>query len=210
MIINGQSNGFFQSSRGLKQGDPLSPTLFIIAAEVLARGLNRLHMDKDFKGYGMSKKSPDINHLSYADDTILFCSGDRSSVIKIMNVLREYEKVSGQMINKSKSSFYLHEKTPLIVSIRLRRLTGIRQGNFPFTYLGCPVFYGRKVKSHFEDLVRKVARRILGWQNRLLSFGGKYILINHVLQSLPVYLLSAMNPPKKIIEQIHQIFAKIF
>lgn len=75
-------------------------------------------------------------------------------------------------------------------------------------YLGCPLFYGRKIKSHFEDLIRKVARRIFSWQNRFLSFGGKYILINHVLQSLPIYLLSAMNPPKIIIAQLHQIFAK--
>lgn len=78
VLINGQGNGFFQSSRGLKQGDPLSPTLFIIAAEVLARGLDSLHKDKDFKRYGMLKRSPEINHLSYVDDTILFCSGDRS------------------------------------------------------------------------------------------------------------------------------------
>ncbi|KAK6804341.1 hypothetical protein RDI58_002125 [Solanum bulbocastanum] len=92
----------------------------------------------------------------------------------------------------------------------MRKLTRMRQGNCPFTYLGCPVLYGRKINSYFEDLVRKVAQRILSWQNKFLSFGGKYILISHVLQSLPVYLLSAKNPPKKIIEQIHQIFAKFF
>lgn len=120
VLINGQSNGFFQSSRGLKQGDPLSPTLFIIAAEVLARGLNSLHNEEGYKGYGMPKWSPEINHLSYADDTILLCSGDRPSVIKMMTVLRDYENISGQRINKSKSSFYLHDKTPLIVAIRLR------------------------------------------------------------------------------------------
>lgn len=167
-----------------------------------------MHKEEGYKGYGMPKWSPEINHLSYADDTILFCSGDRPSVIKMMTVLRDYENISGQRINKSKSSFYLHDKTPLIVAIRLRRITGIKQGNFPFMYLGCPLFYGRKIKSHFEDLIRKVARRIFSWQNRFLSFRGKYILINHVLQSLPIYPLSAMNPPKTIIAQLHQIFAK--
>ncbi|KAK4719902.1 hypothetical protein R3W88_018240 [Solanum pinnatisectum] len=93
----------------------------------------------------LPKWSPAINHLSYADDTILFCSGDRTSVVKMMVVLRDYERISGQMVNKSMSSFYLHDKTPLIVAIRMRRLTGIKQGNFPFTYLGCPVYYGRKL-----------------------------------------------------------------
>lgn len=77
------------------------------------------------------------------------------------------------------------------MAIRLRRLIGIRQGNFSFTYLGCPVFYGRKNRSYFEELVRKVARRILMWLNRFLSFGKKFILVNHVLQSIPIYFLSA-------------------
>lgn len=48
---------------GLKQGDPLSPILFVIAAEVLSRGLNKLHEHLEFKGFGMPKLSPEINHL---------------------------------------------------------------------------------------------------------------------------------------------------
>lgn len=121
---------------------------------MLSRGLNNLHTDSQYKG-------SEINHLSYADDTILFCSGDRKSVIKMMNVLRGYEAVSGQLINKAKSCFFLHEKTPLLYSIRLRTLIGIRQGNFPLTYLGYPVYYGRRKCLFFEALMRKVARRIL-------------------------------------------------
>lgn len=81
----------------------------------------------------------------------------------MMHVLKGYEIVSGQLINKSKSYFYLHEETPLIFAIRLRKLTDIRQGDFPFTYLRCPVYYRRRRGSYFEDLMRKVARRILSW-----------------------------------------------
>ncbi|KAG5631131.1 hypothetical protein H5410_002848 [Solanum commersonii] len=96
-------------------------------------------------------------------------------------VLKEYEQVSGQMINKNKSFFYLHEKTP----IGVRALTDINHGSFPFAFLGCPVFYGRKNKNHFEELLRKVAKRMLCWQNKFLSFGGKFILISNMLQSIP-------------------------
>ncbi|KAG5587705.1 hypothetical protein H5410_048139 [Solanum commersonii] len=82
-IVNGQSYGFFQSSGFETKGSIIS-TLFIIGAEVLARSLNNLFEDPEYKGYGMPKWSPKINHLSYADDTILFCSGQPSSVRKMM------------------------------------------------------------------------------------------------------------------------------
>lgn len=127
ILVNGQPNGFFKSTRGLKQGNSLSPTLFIIATEVLTRGLNSLRQYRKFIGYGLPKQSPAINHLSYADDTILFCCEDRYSVIQIMKVLKQYEDISRQLINKSKSFFYLHENTPLIYFIRLRKLTSIRE-----------------------------------------------------------------------------------
>lgn len=65
--------GSFSLQEGSNRGDPMSPTLFITAAKVLSRSLNQLHRDDDFIGYDMSKWSPEVNHLSYADDTILFC-----------------------------------------------------------------------------------------------------------------------------------------
>lgn len=157
MLMNGQFYGFFQSSRGLKQRDHLSPTLFIILAEVLSRSLNVLFRDPKFKGYRMPKLSPDINHLSYVDDTILFCSRHPTS-IKKMTVLRNYEEASGQIINLDKCLVYMHEKVPIVVNNRVKRITGIRQGLFPFTYLVCPIYYGKKNKGHYEELIKKVIR----------------------------------------------------
>lgn len=112
----------------------------------------------------------------------------------MMHVLRRYEITSSQLINKAKSFFYLHENTPLVYSIRVRKLTGVKQENFPLTYLGCPVHYERRNNKHFEDLMRKITRRIFSWQNRFLSFEGRYILLNHVLLSMSIYLLSALTP----------------
>lgn len=153
ILMNEQSFCFFQSSRELKQGDPLSPTLFIIVAKVLSRALNNLFEDPTYKGYGMSKWRPIINYLSYANDTILFCSGEAYSIKKMMKVLRDYELVSGQMIKLDKSLFYLHDKVPPRVAARIKRITGIRQDGFPFTYLGCPILYGRRKKVYFDSLI---------------------------------------------------------
>lgn len=144
----------------MKQGDTLSPILFIIGAEVLSRSLNLLNRKDNFISYGLARWSEKVNHLSYADDTILFCSTNKKSVRIMMEVLRSYEKVSGQLINLAKSFFYLHDKGPIIVGQKLRKWKGIGQGSFPFTYLGCPIFYGGKKKEYFEGLIKKVTARI--------------------------------------------------
>lgn len=160
LLINGQSHGFFPSIKRVKQGDPLSPILFILGAEVLSRSLNMLNGEDNFIRYGLPRWSEKISHMSYADDTILFCSAYKKSVRRMMQVLRSYENILGQLINLTKSFFYLHDKVPTAVGQKLRKWTGIRQGAFPFTYLGCPIFYGRKKKEYFEGLIEKVTARI--------------------------------------------------
>ncbi|XP_059310656.1 uncharacterized protein LOC132062015 [Lycium ferocissimum] len=72
--INGTRHGFFKSSRGLNQGDPISPSLFIICAEVLSSNLENLVLN-NFVPFSYDPMGPIITHLSYADDTILFTSG---------------------------------------------------------------------------------------------------------------------------------------
>ena len=75
LVINGQVEGFFNSTRGVKQGDPLSPCLFIISAEVLSRGLNDLAMKKKTIAFSKPLRCPTISHLAFADDMVIFTNG---------------------------------------------------------------------------------------------------------------------------------------
>ncbi|XP_059306330.1 uncharacterized protein LOC132057746 [Lycium ferocissimum] len=157
-----------------------------------------------------------MEHVSGPDSCALLAtvsydrSADPVSLKKMIKILRDYERTSGQLVNNDKSSFYVHEKVLAVVVGRIRRKTGMRKGSFPFAYLGCPVFYGRRKTVYYENLIKKVMNRVMSWQNRFLSFGGRYNLIAHVLQKMLVYLLFAMNPLKGVPTQLHKIFAKFF
>ncbi|XP_059287637.1 uncharacterized mitochondrial protein AtMg01250-like [Lycium ferocissimum] len=112
VLVNGQQHGFIQSSRGVKQEDPLYPTLFIFVADVLSKNLNQLHQKPHFKGFGMPKWNSKVNHLSYADDMIIFTSADVVSLQLILDILKKYETTSSQKINMEKSSVYMHTNVP--------------------------------------------------------------------------------------------------
>ncbi|XP_019266683.1 PREDICTED: uncharacterized protein LOC109244105 [Nicotiana attenuata] len=207
--INGVRHGFFKSSRGIKQGDPLSPSLFVIGAELLSRLMDNL-IDSGFIPYSVDKKGPNISHLCYADDTILFSSADPTSLILMMSKLEVYEKVSGQMVNKGKSGFYTSLKEGDTRITDISRITGFSYCQFPMIYLGCPIYVGRKKVVYFNNMVAKVANRMQGWQGRLLSYGGKAVLIKSVLHALPLHLLAVVHPPKTVLNQIDKIIANFY
>ncbi|KAH0633200.1 hypothetical protein KY284_035986 [Solanum tuberosum] len=142
VIVNGTRHGFFHSTRGLKQGDPLSPALFILRVEVLSRMLNLLHHDPNYKGFQMEIRGPQINHLCFADYVIIFTSGTRTSLQLIMKTLGTYEAVSDQLINKSKSHFMIPANTPQDIISIIQEITGFSQKTSPISYLGCPLYIG--------------------------------------------------------------------
>lgn len=80
----------------------------------------------------------------------------------------------------------------------------------PIMYLGCPLVHGRRNLSMYEHLISKVRKMIAGWHNTLLSPTGKFILIRHVLLSIPIDTLSACSPPKSVLDQIERCFASFF
>ncbi|XP_075091576.1 uncharacterized protein LOC142171774 [Nicotiana tabacum] len=170
-----QASGFFKSTRGVKQGDPLSPLLFMLSAEVLSRSLNKMFEDKDFIGFGMPKWSEPLNHLTYADDTIIFASTQPESLKKAV-----------------------------------RDATGFARWEFSFTNLGCPIFYTRRSKYYYNDLIEKVKAKLHSWKRKLLSFGGEATLITSVLQSMPVHMLSMLDPTNNVIEHLHKMFERFF
>lgn len=78
-----------------------------------------------------------------------------------MAMVRNYENTSGQMVNLSKSYLYLHDKISPATAKRIRKITGLAQGNFLCKYLRCPVFYGRRKIIYFERLLRRVSNKIM-------------------------------------------------
>ncbi|XP_019166699.1 PREDICTED: uncharacterized protein LOC109162453 [Ipomoea nil] len=205
VVVNGSQHGVFHSTRGLRQGDPLSPSLFIIAAELLSCLLG-----KNGVTFSQAEGGPGINHLSFADDMIIFTSGKGGALSEVMKTLECYEKQSGQFVNKNKSGFYMHPKVRGEVIQRVKKTTKCQHREFPFTYLGCPIYLGRKRVHLFSSLIDRISARCKGWQSRLLSPGGKAVLIKSELQALPMYIFSAINPPKAVIKQIERIFADFF
>ncbi|XP_059310093.1 uncharacterized protein LOC132061267 [Lycium ferocissimum] len=203
-IAKAYDKGFFKYSRVIKQGDPLSPTLFILAAEVLTRNLNALHLVPQFRGFGMQKWSPKINHLAYADDMIIFSSADVLSLQLIMEVLGKYERTSGQKINKEKSTVYLHHNVTGDIRVAVEVATGIGSKNFFFTYLGCPIFYSRRRKSTsvqfwtrgfvfatsdegYDDRIQNVNEMLLNgdWDIDRLSGVTPSDIVQHITSTIP-------------------------
>lgn len=113
------------------------PALFILSAKLLSTCLNVLFEDTTIREFGMPKWSSDLNHLPYADDTIIFVYVDEYSLNLVMNTLNEYEGISGQTINKEKSFFYMYNKVSGNIINQVSQITGFNRGQFPLLYLGC-------------------------------------------------------------------------
>lgn len=113
IIINGSRRGFFNSSHGLKQRDPLSISLFILVAEVLSRQLNSLYDNDSFTPFSMNKYGPQINHLAYINDIVIFCGVSTRFIKAVTRQIHRYEKCSGQLMNDKKASLSLLYKLPI-------------------------------------------------------------------------------------------------
>ena len=112
MLINNTSHGFFRSSRQIRQGDPLSPYLFILCMNVLCSALcNLATTTKSSMGVCISPRTPTIPCLFLADDSHLFCKTKIASYIKLKQIIDEFYKISGQLINFHKSSIVVMHPT---------------------------------------------------------------------------------------------------
>nr|XP_027103123.1 uncharacterized protein LOC113724413 [Coffea arabica] len=203
VLVNGEAAGFFKSSRGVRQGDPVSPGLFVLVAEFLGRGLQHLlglHPGRCFATAGCP-----VPYLAFTDDMLLFtrCSEECLSAIK--GFLLEYETASGQRVNVNKSSFFLPSRATPDQEQLVTRVLGFRKQAFPFIYLGAPIYKGRRRGVLFDDILSRMRDRLGHWSTKLLSFGGKLVLARHVLASLPMYLLQVLNLPKVVLTQLGKI-----
>ncbi|VFQ84566.1 unnamed protein product [Cuscuta campestris] len=156
------------------------------------------------------RDAPHIHHLAYADDIFIFTSSRGDTLERVQAVLRSYEQISGQAVSLPKSAFYMHPKALAPVLERVRDTLGCSLDVLPFTYLGCPIYHGRKRIHYFEPILKKMRDKCCAWMGRYLSPGGKAIMIKSVLQAIPTHLLAAHFPPKAVIREMESIMARFF
>ncbi|CAA7036802.1 unnamed protein product [Microthlaspi erraticum] len=138
VLINGEAKGHISPSRGLRQGDPLSPFLFIILTEALVGLIQGAEEEGRIQGLKIARNCPVISHLLYADDSLFFCKADIQQCTKLMRIIEVYDEASGQLLNAAKSSIFFGNKVPMDTRTELKRTLGINQEGGMGMYLGLP------------------------------------------------------------------------
>jgi len=154
-LLNGQAKEMVIPQRDIRQGDPLSPYLFIICSEVLFGLCNKAQANGSLPGIRVSKGSPRVNHLLFVDDTMFFCLSDPKSCRKLQQILQKYEQASGQKINQEKSSITFSSKTKTKVKVQAKNILSFQKEGGQDKYLGLPELFGKKKMDLFSQIVDK-------------------------------------------------------
>ncbi|CAN1154404.1 Transposon TX1 uncharacterized 149 kDa protein [Linum perenne] len=174
--VNGGSVGYFQGVKGLRQGDPLSPGLFVISMEGLHCFISRVVEMKKIPFHPMCKKVRIID-LCLADDLMVFTNGTAAGVLEIYKGIRQaiYDQ------------------------------TGFTEGKLPVWYLGVPLVSGKIKSKDCEVLIAKITSKIRGWNVRTLSYAGRLQLVKSVLSTMSQFWMAIFLLPKSIIKAVEKI-----
>ncbi|XP_062099754.1 uncharacterized protein LOC133805589 [Humulus lupulus] len=203
LSMNGRVQGSFKGEKGLRQGDPLSPLLFVLIMEYLTRRLQLAANHSLFRYHPMCKGLNLIN-LCFADDLILFSKGTRQSLLVLKEVLDEFSNTTGLTISKDKSQVFFGGVQASERSIILSDFH-LTEGDFPFKYLGVPL---RPTKWRAEDcgiIIKKINQILHSWASRHLSFAGRIQLIHSVLFGLRNYWMSIFVLPHSVTKEVEKI-----
>ncbi|XP_020242621.1 uncharacterized protein LOC109820840 [Asparagus officinalis] len=204
LALNGGLHGYFQGARGLRQGDPLSPYLFVIGMEYLSRKLSSLNTDKCFRFHPKCSKLK-ITHLVFADDLLLFSRADMISVLKITACFKEFSLVSGLEENLAKCSVYFSGVDDNIKN-QICDFLGFKEGVLPMKYLGLPLSAKGLSYVDCSSLIGKIQDQFQFWQkNRKLSYAGKLEMIKSVILGIQTFWMSNYILPIRVLEKIDSL-----
>jgi hypothetical protein len=192
----------FCLTRGLCQGDPLSPYLFILCQEVLSRIVDRNFERKKLSRAKMNVFGPAITYVMFADDLMLFAKANRKEVSILNECLDTYCMWSGQKINREKSGIIFSK---LVSNYNRRWIKGeLHMKKLPLDafYLGTPVFSSRCKTKDFKYLIDRTEARLKGWRSKSLSWVGRRTLIKSIALALPTYSFSTASVPSSMCNKL--------
>lgn len=188
--------------RGIRQGDPISPYLFLLITEGLSAMLNKECMKGDIQGLVVCKGAPAISHLLFADDCFVFFRANEKEATILRDIIRDYAQATGQLINFDKSSLCFSKNSDQSDKELTGCILGVQTEDTSGRYLGLHSMVGRKKKEVLGFLKDKIMTRIKSWNNRFLSKAGSKILFKNVIQAMPTYAMMVFVLPKRMCNEI--------
>ncbi|RVW70775.1 Elongation factor 1-gamma [Vitis vinifera] len=206
VLINGTPEGFFNSSRGLRQGDPLSPYLFVIGMEAFSRLIHRAVRGGFLSGCRIKGRRGDgalVSHLLFADDTLVFCDSSQDEMAYLSWLLMWFEALSGLRINLDKSEILPVGRVENLELLALE--VGCKVGRLPTSYLGIPLGANHKSVAVWDGVEERFRKRLAVWKRQFISKGGRMTLIRSTLSSMPIYLMSLLRIPRAVSLRLERI-----
>ena len=160
---------------------------------------NEAEEKKSITGVKICTVAPSVSHLLFADDSLILMKASAMNVEAL--VLDSYCASSGQMVSVEKSNIFFSPNTKVEVREHLCTTLNIMTEALNDKYLGLPANVGVDKTDCFKFLIERIVKKISGWKEKLLSAGGKEILLKAVIQAIPTYAMSVFKIPKKNVKE---------
>eukprot|EP00253_Pinus_taeda_P021717 PITA_21717 len=207
ILLNGVPTTTFNATRGLRQGDPLSPFLFIIAAEGLGKYFKKELRERKIQGLRLWGNQTTVTHQQFVDDIMIYCKETLKEVKRIKKILEIFMEGSGMEVNNEKSrTFFFNTVEP--IKNHLTRVLGYRKGDLPTKYLGTMLDSSTLKIGNWKNILEKIMKKLENWTFRALNLAARVVLLKATIQAIPIYPLSVMATPKGICNKLVEIYRK--
>ncbi|KAA3453051.1 Retrovirus-related Pol polyprotein LINE-1 [Gossypium australe] len=195
----------FKPNRGIRQGCPLSPYLFVLCMEWLGHSIHSGIEVGTWDPIRLSRSGPPISHLFFADDLVIFCKAQIDQARLLKSILSLFCETSGHKISTRKSNIFYSNNTEVETLNQISQLFGFQEVQNLGKYLGVPLLHDRVTKNTLNFIVDKIRRNLNSWDARKLSFAGRIMLAQSVLLSIPTYFMQTMMIPKRVCDAIERL-----
>lgn len=203
-LVRSASGGKQVTLTNHRQGDPISPYLYILCAEGLSAMIRRNESVGLIHGCTIARGAPTISHLLFADDCYFFFRAVETEANVMKRILNRYEEMSGQVVNFNKSTVVFSPNTTEENRTKVCSQLGVCAVNNPGNYLGMPMMVGRRKVSKFKFLLEKIDQKLQNWGSKVISKAGKITLLKTAAQTIPNFWMSLFLIPKEIVVGIER------